>query len=280
MTRPYDAPPAFDGPPLGLTPILVVGDARAAIDFYVAAFGAAELARIAASDGVRLLHVRLRAFGSTLGVHGRFSRDARHGRQVPHAGGVGRHAGHAPPAGGRSAGRVGPGCRGRGDGGRPAGRLVPGRALRPPPRPVRARVDDRRDDRAVERRRDRAGGARIVPRVTAAGLTPPWAGPAGLADEWTRSTSASSAMTGPTSRRTRRSRSRRRRGQRRRVSRRNGSDWPRRGSDGTGRAIWAGSTRSGAFPPARTRPPLPSPLRVAARICRRRHSGTRRPRRA
>ena len=66
MTRPDDASPAPDGPPMGLTPILVVGDARAAIDFYVAAFNAAELARIAAPGGVGLLHVRLRAFGSTL----------------------------------------------------------------------------------------------------------------------------------------------------------------------------------------------------------------------
>jgi PhnB protein len=56
----------IDGPPLGLTPILVVSDAHAAIDFYTKAFGAAEIARISAPDGRRLIHVRMKVFGSVL----------------------------------------------------------------------------------------------------------------------------------------------------------------------------------------------------------------------
>ena len=39
---------ATEGAPLGLTPILVVSDAHAAIDFYAKAFGAVEIARISA----------------------------------------------------------------------------------------------------------------------------------------------------------------------------------------------------------------------------------------
>jgi uncharacterized glyoxalase superfamily protein PhnB len=43
-----NAEPVAEGPPLGLTPILAVSDAHAAIAFYLQAFGATELARIAA----------------------------------------------------------------------------------------------------------------------------------------------------------------------------------------------------------------------------------------
>jgi PhnB protein len=53
-----------EGPPLGLTPILVVSDAHAAIAFYTEAFGAVEIARIPAPDTRRLLHVRTAVFGS------------------------------------------------------------------------------------------------------------------------------------------------------------------------------------------------------------------------
>lgn len=53
-----------EGPPLGLTPILAVSDARAAIDFYSQAFGATELARIPAPDTNRLMHVRMTVFGT------------------------------------------------------------------------------------------------------------------------------------------------------------------------------------------------------------------------
>ncbi|HEX3903848.1 MAG TPA: VOC family protein [Polyangia bacterium] len=54
---------SVDGPPMGLTPILVVEDAAKAIDFYKRAFGAKEIARIAAPGG-GLMHGRLELFGS------------------------------------------------------------------------------------------------------------------------------------------------------------------------------------------------------------------------
>jgi PhnB protein len=53
-----------EGPPLGLTPILAVSDAHAAIAFYSQAFGATELARISAPDAKRLIHVRMVVFGT------------------------------------------------------------------------------------------------------------------------------------------------------------------------------------------------------------------------
>jgi PhnB protein len=48
----------------GLTPILAVSDAHAAIGFYAQAFGATELARIPAPDAKRLIHVRMAVFGT------------------------------------------------------------------------------------------------------------------------------------------------------------------------------------------------------------------------
>ncbi len=48
-----------------LSPHLVVGDAAAAIDFYVAAFGATELGRVPHPDG-RLMHAALTLNGSTV----------------------------------------------------------------------------------------------------------------------------------------------------------------------------------------------------------------------
>jgi PhnB protein len=56
--------PAAEGPPLGLTPILAVSDAHAAIAFYAQAFGATEVARISAPDTSRLMHVRMVVFGT------------------------------------------------------------------------------------------------------------------------------------------------------------------------------------------------------------------------
>lgn len=53
--------PIPEGPPLGLTPILAVSDAHSAIAFYAQAFGATELARIAAPGTSRLMHVRMRS---------------------------------------------------------------------------------------------------------------------------------------------------------------------------------------------------------------------------
>ena len=57
-----------EAPGLGVTPILVADNAEAAVTFYKRAFGAVELARIAAPDGKRLLHVRLQLFASRLVV--------------------------------------------------------------------------------------------------------------------------------------------------------------------------------------------------------------------
>ncbi len=51
-----------DGPPMGLTPILNVSNAALAATFYKRAFGAKEIARISAPDGLRLLHVRMQIF--------------------------------------------------------------------------------------------------------------------------------------------------------------------------------------------------------------------------
>ena len=59
-----NADPVAEGPPLGLTPILAVSDAHAAIAFYARAFGATEEARIAAPGTSRLMHVRMRVFGT------------------------------------------------------------------------------------------------------------------------------------------------------------------------------------------------------------------------
>jgi PhnB protein len=44
----------------GVTPYLTVRGAAAAIDFYKLAFGAVEIARMPAPDGVRLIHAHLR----------------------------------------------------------------------------------------------------------------------------------------------------------------------------------------------------------------------------
>jgi PhnB protein len=47
-------------------PHLVVDDAAGAIDFYVKAFGAEELGRIAGPDGKKLIHAAIRLNGSTV----------------------------------------------------------------------------------------------------------------------------------------------------------------------------------------------------------------------
>ncbi len=60
------APAQPSAPPLGLTPILVVDNAVAAIDFYQCAFGAKEISRLKAPKGEKLMHVRMEIEGSTL----------------------------------------------------------------------------------------------------------------------------------------------------------------------------------------------------------------------
>lgn len=62
------------GPASGLTPHLQIGDnkASAAIDFYAAAFGATEMTRQVAEDGVRLMHAHLHVNGASLMLHDEF----------------------------------------------------------------------------------------------------------------------------------------------------------------------------------------------------------------
>jgi PhnB protein len=51
---------------MGLTPIMLVDNAVAAIDFYHRAFGAKEISRLNAPRGEKLMHVRMEIEGSTL----------------------------------------------------------------------------------------------------------------------------------------------------------------------------------------------------------------------
>lgn len=62
------------GPTTGLTPHIAIPDKRGgeAIEFYVKAFGAAELARMPADDGVRLMHAHLIINDSSLMMHDDF----------------------------------------------------------------------------------------------------------------------------------------------------------------------------------------------------------------
>ena len=58
----------------GLTPHIQIGDNRAAeaIDFYIAAFGATEVRRQPADDGIRLMHAHLHINGASLMLHDEF----------------------------------------------------------------------------------------------------------------------------------------------------------------------------------------------------------------
>lgn len=62
------------GPMGGLTPHIAIADKRAseAINFYKEAFGATELSRIPADDGVRLMHAHLSINGASLLIHDEF----------------------------------------------------------------------------------------------------------------------------------------------------------------------------------------------------------------
>ena len=62
------------GPTGGLTPHIQIGDKRAAeaIDWYVKAFGATEMRRQVAQDGVRLMHAHLHINGASLMLHDEF----------------------------------------------------------------------------------------------------------------------------------------------------------------------------------------------------------------
>ncbi|MDV3129798.1 VOC family protein [Mycobacterium sp. 21AC1] len=59
-----------------VSPMLVVDDAAAAIDFYVKAFGATELGRVPAPDGKRLFHAALRINGALVMLNDDFPEHA------------------------------------------------------------------------------------------------------------------------------------------------------------------------------------------------------------
>lgn len=63
-----------EGPTGGLTPHIQISDNRAkeAIDFYKKAFGAIEVRRQPADDGIRLLHAHLHINGASLMLHDEF----------------------------------------------------------------------------------------------------------------------------------------------------------------------------------------------------------------
>ncbi len=139
------ADPVAEGPPLGLTPILAVSDAHAAIAFYARAFGATEEARIAAPGTSRLMHVRMRVFGTVFifmdeiselaaeesGFH---SPDRLKGTSVT----LHLQVADAPSVWRQALKRRRSSCHS-------ARRAILGRALREIERPVRARMDDRPD---------------------------------------------------------------------------------------------------------------------------------------
>jgi PhnB protein len=62
------------GPTTGLTPHITISDARGsiAVDFYKAAFGAEEHARMLADDGKRLMHCHLIINGGSLMINDDF----------------------------------------------------------------------------------------------------------------------------------------------------------------------------------------------------------------
>lgn len=63
-----------EAPTGGVTPMIQISDNRAAeaIDFYIAAFGATEVRRQPADDGVRLMHAHLHINGASLMLHDEF----------------------------------------------------------------------------------------------------------------------------------------------------------------------------------------------------------------
>src|SRR3546814_14738776 len=66
--------PANQAPTGGLTPHITIRDKRAAeaIDFYARAFGATEVVRVPADDGVRLMHAHMHVNGASLMLHDDF----------------------------------------------------------------------------------------------------------------------------------------------------------------------------------------------------------------
>lgn len=77
--------PANTAPTGGLTPHIAIPDKRGgeAIDFYQQAFGATELVRVPAEDGVRFLHAHLHINGASLMLHDDFPEYSGHAMSAP-----------------------------------------------------------------------------------------------------------------------------------------------------------------------------------------------------
>ena len=77
--------PANTAPSGGLTPHIAIADKRGgeAIDFYKKAFGATELVRVPAEDGVRFMHAHLRINGASLMMHDDFPEYSGHAMAAP-----------------------------------------------------------------------------------------------------------------------------------------------------------------------------------------------------
>lgn len=91
MTNDQAGTPFDDkGPTSGLSPHLMVHGAKAAVDFYQRAFGATEIYRGEAEDGLRLVHAHLRINGASLMLHDWFE-EYSGGTPAPPIGGVTLH---------------------------------------------------------------------------------------------------------------------------------------------------------------------------------------------
>lgn len=78
------------GPTTGLTPHISVEGGKAAIDFYIRAFGAEVVSQMPAEDGERLMHAHLHINGGSLMLHDHFPEYAG-GAPAPKPAGVVLH---------------------------------------------------------------------------------------------------------------------------------------------------------------------------------------------
>jgi hypothetical protein len=134
-----------EGPPLGLTPILAVSDAHAAIAFYAQAFGATEIARIAAPGTSRLMHVRMNVFGTVFVFMDEIPELAAEESGVTQPAPVARNIRNTASSGRGCASALAPGARCGSSSRHSIGEAILGRTLRAVERPVRARMDNRPD---------------------------------------------------------------------------------------------------------------------------------------
>ena len=77
--------PANTAPSGGLTPHIAIADKRGseATDFYKKAFGATEVVRVPAEDGVRFMHAHLHINGASLMMHDDFPEYTGHAMSAP-----------------------------------------------------------------------------------------------------------------------------------------------------------------------------------------------------